>query len=351
MFYLPQNIKLTALLLVVISFLIGGCATPGTGGPGKSLSLNPDYKYKVKDITVADTDKHEIDAAELLRTALESSLREKGLLLEDTSVKEHYLISAQILDYDMGNAFKRWLMPGYGSTVLGVHTDIIDSKTGEAITFMEHRQTTAAGGLYSIDAWEYIFTTVANDITTDLERKYTGGDSGFFINLDPWLENEEQGPDTKQSQEIRLIAFTDQRNEKNRIGERHAAFNVSMGDIYTNRDVAAFMTEAIQNELLASGNKLTDDPKDITVSGDVIRFWIWTDTTALYWDIIGEIEVNLNVLSPISGKESQKLYKAKSTKRTYVNPSQELVEEVVSDSIRKLMLEIRQDSPWTKLQQ
>lgn len=347
---LPRNINLITLLIVVIGSFIGGCATPGTKGPGKALSLNPDYKYKIKQITVTDTEKYEIDAAELLRTALENSLREKGLLLEDASQKEHYVISAQILDYDMGNAFKRWLMPGYGSTALGVHTDVLDSETGETMTFMEHRQTTAAGGLYSVGAWEYIFTTVANDITIDLERKYTGGDSGFFINLDPWLKNEEHGPDAKQSQEIRLITFTDKRNEKNRIGERHAAFNVSMGDIYTNRDIAAYITEAVQNELLASGNKLTDNPQDIAVSGDVLRFWIWTDTTALYWDIIGEIEVNLNTQSTISSKSTEKLYKASSTKRTYVYPSQELVQEVVSESIRKLMLEIRQDSPWNTLQ-
>jgi uncharacterized lipoprotein YajG len=350
MFLLSRNSKLIAFSIVVMSVLIVGCATPGGEGPGKTLSLNPDYKYKIKQITVSDAAKFEIEPAELLQTALEESLREKGLLLDDDSVKQYYFISARILDYEMGNAFKRWLMPGYGSTVLGVHTDVIDSETGETLTYMEHRQTTAAGGLYSVGAWESIFTSVANDITTDIERKYTGGDSGFFINLSPWLEKEEKGPDTKQSQQIKLVAFNDKRKERNRIGERHAAFNVSMGDIYTNRDVASFITEAVQNELLASGNKLTDNPNDITVSGDVIKFWIWTDTTALYWDIIGEIEVNLNVVSPKSDKSHQKLYKAKSTKRTYVYPSQELVEEVVSETIKNLMLDIRQDSPWITLQ-
>jgi uncharacterized lipoprotein YajG len=349
MYFFSRNIKLITLLFVISSF-IGGCATPGSEGPGKALSLNPDYKYKIKQITDNSTEKHDIDAAQLLNEALENSLREQGLLLEGTSQNNYYAISAQILDYDMGNAFKRWLMPGYGSTVLGVHTDVIDSETGEIITFMEHRQTIAAGGLYSVGAWENIFTTVANDITTDLERKYTGGDSGFFINLDPWLKNEEQGPEVKQSNEIRLISFTDKREEKNRIGERHAAFNVSMGNIYTNRDVAAFITEAVQNELLASGNKIADKPQYIKVSGDVMKFWIWTDTTALYWDIIGEIEVNLNAESPKSNNSIKKSYTATSKKRTYVYPSQELVEEVVTELIRKLMLQVRKDSPWNTLQ-
>jgi uncharacterized lipoprotein YajG len=338
------------LLFIVVGCLLGGCSTPSAGGPGKSLSLNPDYKYKIKQITVTDSEKHDVDAAKLLQTALENSLSEKGMLSDGASVKPHYLISAQILDYDMGNAFKRWLMPGYGSTVLGVHTDVIDSETGQVITFMEHRQTTAAGGLYSVGAWEYIFATVANDITTDLERKYTGSGSGFFVNLNPWLENEKYGPPAKQSQKIRLIAFADKRTEKNRIGERHAAFNVSMGDIYTNRDVAAYITEAVQNELLASGNTITFDPEDTTISGDVIKFWIWTNTTALYWDIIGDIEVNVDVMSPATNKAIKKSYKGRSTKRTYVYPSKELVEEVVSESIRNLMLEMRADGAWATLQ-
>ena len=350
MYSLVRSIILTVPLIILTASFVSGCATPGAEGPEKALSLNPDYKYKVKNITVKSTKEIEIDAAQLLKVALEDSLREKGLILDDPSQKDYYAISAQILDYDMGNAFKRWLMPGYGSTVLGVHTDVIDSDTGEVVTFMEHRQTIAAGGLYSVGAWENIFTTVANDITADLERKYTGGDSGFFIELDPWLKNEEQGPDTKQSMKIRLTPFTDKRDEKNRIGERHAAFNVSMGDIYTNREVASFITEAVQNELLASGNEIADNPQYITISGDVNKFWIWTDTTALYWDIIGEIEVNVNVESPITNKSAHKTYKATSKKRTYAYPSQELVEEVVTESIRKLMLEIRKDSPWITLQ-
>lgn len=345
---LIRNIKLIIFLVAIISTLITGCATPGQGGPVKSLSLKPDYKYKVENVTVSDTEKYEVDAEGLLQRALENSLKEKNMLLEDTAKNEYYLLSAQILDYDMGNAFKRWLMPGYGSTILTVHTDVKDNKTGETIASMEHRSTVAAGGLYSVGAWEDIFSAVASDITTDLERRHTGSGEGFFVNLDPWLEKEEQGPEIKQSQELRLIAFSDKRTEKNRIGERHAAFNVSMGDIYTNRDVAAYFTEAVHNELLASGNRLSDNAKDITIGGDVMKFWIWTNTTALYWDIISEIEVNLYVISPRTNKSLQKLYKATSTTRTYIYPSQKLVEEVVSESIRKLMLEIRMDSPWTR---
>jgi hypothetical protein len=40
------------LLFIVVGCLHGSCSTPSTDGPGKSLSLNPDYKYEIKQIIV-----------------------------------------------------------------------------------------------------------------------------------------------------------------------------------------------------------------------------------------------------------------------------------------------------------
>jgi hypothetical protein len=40
------------LLFIVVGCLLGGCSTPSTGGPGKSLSLNPDHKYEIKQTIV-----------------------------------------------------------------------------------------------------------------------------------------------------------------------------------------------------------------------------------------------------------------------------------------------------------
>ena len=255
----------------------------------------------------------------------------------------------RIIEYDMGNAFKRWLLPTYGSTVLSVHTDVIDLEKNEIITFMEHKQTIAAGGAYSIGAWKYIFNNVAKDIATDIEKKYSGSGTGFFIELDPWLEKETEASKVTTSKNIYLAPFQDKRPEKNRIGERKAAFNVSMGDIYSNRDALAYMKEAVENELLAAGNKLSEDSSDLTITGDLIRFWVWTDTTALYWDIKGEIQLNLTVSKSKTDKTIAKTYKGNSESRTYVYPSKELVSSVVSDTVKSLMFEIRKDNIWTNL--
>lgn len=336
-------------LVTCISFLFVSCATPHKkGGPVKVLTLNPDYKYKIEKVEVVEKEEHKVDATKMLWTALEKSLREKDLLWAESSKQNYYAISVQILDYDMGSAFKRWLMPGYGSTVLDVHTDVIDVDTGQKVSELEHRQTVAGGGLYSVGAWERIFNTAAKDIATDIERKYSG--VGFTVKLDPWLKNETKGPNVRQSQELRLLRLNDNRVEKSRIGERQAAFKVSMGSIYTNREVAAYMTEALQNELLASGINLTNNDKAVTLSGEVDKFWVSTDTTILYWDVICEIEIQINATSPRTNKSISKSYKGESTTRTYAWPSNDIVKGVVTESIKSIMYEVRGDRIWSKLQ-
>lgn len=347
MFKLAKYSKSLPYLMVCISLILSGCAKPTSGtGPGKILSLDQSYKYKIEKIDISGTKENEVDVKEILRSALEKALSDKDLLWDGSLEKKYYGISMRIIDYDMGNAFKRWLLPTYGSTILSVHTDVIDLGKGDVITFMEHKQTLTGGGFYSIGAWEYVFDYVAKDIAIDLERKFSGGGEGFYIQLDPWLANETEVPKSKVTKNIYLSPFQDKRSEKNRIGVRHAAFNVSMGDIYSNRDALAYLREALQNELLASGNSLSDDKLDITVSGDILKFWVWTDTTALYWDVIGEIELKLTVSYPKTDKTINKVYKAKSKSRTYVWPTEKLVTSVVSETVKSLMYDIRKDSIW-----
>jgi hypothetical protein len=342
--------KLLTYLMIFISLVISGCAAQTSGtGPSKTLALDQSYKYKIEKIKISEAKKHEVDAKEILRNSLDKALNNKDLLWDGSPNKKYYGISVRIIEYDMGNAFKRWLLPTYGSTALSVHTDVIDLEKNAIVTYMEHKQTIAAGGAYSIGAWKYIFNNVAKDIATDIERKYSGSGKGFFIQLDPWLEKETEAPEAAAVKNIYLAPFQDKRPEKNRIGERHAAFNVSMGDIYTNRDASVYIREAVQNELLAAGNKLSEDTSDLTITGELIKFWIWTETTALYWDIKGEIQLNLTVSNKKMDKTIAKTYTANSEARTYAYPSKDLVSSVVSDTVKSLMYEIRKDSIWNTL--
>jgi hypothetical protein len=223
---MPQKLKYSRFLPYLFCFV----------GPGKALTLSQSYKYKIEKIEISEAKKYEVDVEALLRNSLDKALSDKNLLWEGSPNEKYYSISLRIIEYEMGNAFKRWLLPTYSSTVLSVHTDVIDIDKDEIITFMEHKQTIAAGGAYSIGAWKYIFKNVTKDIATDIERKYSGRGEGFFIELDPWLEKETESPAATDSKHIYLAPFQDKRPEKNRIGERQAAFNVPMGEICTSSE-------------------------------------------------------------------------------------------------------------------
>lgn len=344
---LIRNSRAGYLVLACI-FLLSGCATPGSGtGPTKSLEMLEGYRYSVGQVSIPKDAKYEIDAAGMLRSAMETSLREKGLLTDQASAASRYVINAEILDYEMGSAFKRWLLPGYGSTILSVHTEITDPQSNSVVAELEHRQMVGAGGFYTVGAWEGVFASVAADIVRDIERKQSGEGEDFIVNLDPWLETDTAGvPRADPSLSIHFKPLADRRDQRFRIGERHAAFKVSMGSVYTNRQVSAFLTEAIQNELLAAGHELRSEPGDINISGEVTKFWTWTDTTMTYWDVIGEVQVTLTVDFPATGKHITRSYTADAKERTYLWPGKDLVADVIDQAVKSLMLDIRKEHIW-----
>ncbi|MBN2178730.1 MAG: DUF4410 domain-containing protein [Deltaproteobacteria bacterium] len=337
--------------LLVFSFFIvlTSCAAPQRTKLDQGLLLGTDSKIEVGTITTADQKKYDVDAESLLRNALEKALLEKGILRSKGTNEKYFTLSANITDYEMGNAFKRWLLPFYGATILKVECEITDSSKGVSVTKFEHRQSIVVGGLYTVGGWKTIFDTVARDIAADLERRTTDKAEGFYVELAPWPENEVDIPKAAVSQKINLVPLKDQRPDKTRIGERLAAFEVSMGNVYLNRDAASYLSEALQNDLLASGNQLTSSGYNVILEGEITKFWVSTNTTPLYWDVIGEIEVKLSVTDSSGTKgKIEKTYTAQSTSRTYAWPTQKVVSQVLSASVKNLMYDIRNDSIWIK---
>ncbi len=79
------------------------------------------------------------------------------------------IITADILKYAKGNAFKRWLCPGYGITILDVSAILMqdDQEVGKVTA----RRTVTAGGAYTIGAWKDVFLNLASDVVTDLKKQ------------------------------------------------------------------------------------------------------------------------------------------------------------------------------------
>lgn len=171
-----QRLGYPALLSVSVLLLVVGCL----GTVKHEATFSPEFSPKqaslvqVGDIVdAAPTDKRgnhaDFDIATELRMQLNEKLKEHGLLAQVRANPQHYVLAAEITDYQPGSAFKRWLLPGMGSTVLSVECKLYDG-ANEVGTVQATRSVDMGGG-YSAGAWKSIFAKVADDIVADLQEK------------------------------------------------------------------------------------------------------------------------------------------------------------------------------------
>jgi hypothetical protein len=112
----------------------------------------------------------EIDVEKSLTEEMKRALAGEGIWADNTYTGNYLLLPCQIMDYSPGSAFKRWLMPGYGSTVLNVKCELHESGTDNVVGVAEARHTVDAGGGYTIGAWEYIFGKLSKDLAKEIKR-------------------------------------------------------------------------------------------------------------------------------------------------------------------------------------
>jgi hypothetical protein len=111
---------------------------------------------------------NDVNVEQLLSDALAEALRKEDLLWAGGGSRK-LVLTSKIAEYEPGNAFKRWLLPGWGSTVLTVQGDL---KEGDRLVgSVEARRTVSIGGGYTIGAWRTIFASVANDMVSDLRSQ------------------------------------------------------------------------------------------------------------------------------------------------------------------------------------
>lgn len=109
----------------------------------------------------------DIDIVSMLSHALSNQLQAEGLLSGINS-NATLFINTGILEYEEGNAFKRWLWPSYGSTILDVSGTLFDD--GREVGKIKARRAITQGGAFTIGAWEKVFSEVSEDIVADLKQ-------------------------------------------------------------------------------------------------------------------------------------------------------------------------------------
>jgi hypothetical protein len=187
---LNRSTQWTRTLAALSAGLLIGCGTiHHTARFDPEFDPEPGTKVEVGEVSNETGETYDIDVAQMFRDALLGALEDEDLLA--TRPGEHLIVNARIVEYDRGNAFKRWLLPGWGTTVLAVEAEVetVSNDVGglpqvaaaavaasppseaESVGHVDARRTVAMGGAYTIGAWKSIMGDVAEDVVDELEEE------------------------------------------------------------------------------------------------------------------------------------------------------------------------------------
>jgi len=152
---------------------------------------------------------------------------------------------------------------------------------------------------------------------------------------------------------IKLLEFEDKRAsqiDSVLIGNRQAAFGVPMGAVYSDLPVFEIIRSAVMTELTRSGHIIVDENEDIAIKGEIRVYWVSTETTVLYWDVIGEVGIIIEVKKG-DNESFIKLgpYNGRNVERTYLNPSVAIMKRVLVASLETVMHKLSSDTELVRI--
>lgn len=154
------------LLSVLTIMVLTGCGTVQHKVSFKdNYSPQSQTKIEVGTVTNETGETFDVNIEQMLTDALAEELR-KEVMLWDGGNNTKLVLSSKIVEYAKGDAFKRWLLPGWGSTVLTIQCDL--KNANKVVGSVEARRTVSIGGGYTIGAWKTIFASLAKDVVKDL---------------------------------------------------------------------------------------------------------------------------------------------------------------------------------------
>lgn len=166
---MPLIVAIKSFGILLLLFTLLGC-----GSVEHKLDFQSSYtpvvatKIEVDKVTNETGQTFDVNVEQMMTDALAKKLGEENLLWTGQG-DEKLVLSSKIIEYEKGNAFKRWLLPGWGSTVIAVQADF---KKGDQLVGSERaRRTVSIGGAYTIGAWRTILDSIAEDIADDLREK------------------------------------------------------------------------------------------------------------------------------------------------------------------------------------
>ncbi|MHA2344843.1 MAG: hypothetical protein ACXADW_23590, partial [Candidatus Hodarchaeales archaeon] len=79
-------------------------------------------------------------------------------------------------------------------------------------------------------------------------------------------------------------------------------------------------------------------------------FWVRTDVTPVYWDVVGEVKIVLELKDPEGDTLiSTRSYRASNVERTFTWPSKKIMEHVLVKSLEDVMQEMSSDTELVRV--
>ena len=144
---------------------------------------------------------------------------------------------------------------------------------------------------------------------------------------------------------VRVLPFNDNRKDIDLEGRTKAAFGVPMANIRFAPSPSTLLGQVIISEFKAAGHTLTDSVAAAQITGAVVEFDVHTDTLLLYWEVIGNLAVSLQVPGVRGAQPAAPLdYRVQCLDRTYVWPGEAVIAGVMSKCINDFATKLRDDS-------
>jgi len=157
------------LFPMIVLLILAGCTAHRAGIINADLAGKP-AKFEVGNVSNLTGETFDVDVCQMYREALQIALNDANLLSVGGD-GEAVILNTSIIEYKKGSAFKRWVMPGWGTTVFAVRVDLKDVTGTKDLGYVEARRTVGFGGLLTVEAWKTIVTNIARDVVKELQAK------------------------------------------------------------------------------------------------------------------------------------------------------------------------------------
>ena len=171
------------LLLIFLTIVTFACSS--RRGSGNIQTAGDIYKpepavsspYKVK-VTGVYNDTHkvyDVDVIGLFWNGMEDVLKKKGMLWNEKTEVEPYLMEGHVVGFREGGVEMRW-MPYVGDTVVAVRVELSQGEKHLA-TIESKRKIGCGKGTFTRRAWKKVFEEVSEDVVNQAVKNFTGKES------------------------------------------------------------------------------------------------------------------------------------------------------------------------------